>query len=170
MGLNSNPNIIGLLTGGTEEDFYDGSEEPETKLINTVYRQHGYITFQMEDGAGVPNFENAKFKTPPADIYFLPFFQAIERARDMRCGLVGGWGYHQYLQERKLHKYQFEVLQDFLENYKTDPTFAFLHLQEYTHNDQNLGRLYDDDLSAMLGKYFKLFFPFLIFSSPREAV
>ena len=56
----------------------------------------------------------------------------------------------QYLQEKKLHKYQFDVLQDFLEKYKTTPTFAFLHLQEYTHNDQNLARLYDDDLSAML--------------------
>ena len=154
MGLNSNPNIIGLLTGGTEAEFEDGSEEPEKKLINSVYREQGYITFQMEDGAGVPNFENVKFKNSPSDIDFLPFFQAINQARDMRCGLIGGWGYFQYLQEKTLHKYQFDVIQDFLEKYKATPTFAFLHLQEYTHNDQNLARLYDDDLSAMLERLF----------------
>ena len=151
MGLNSNPNLIAVLTGEREAEFEDGSEEPETKLINTEYREHGYITFQMEDGATWPNWPGVKFKNPPADIYYFPFFQAIDQARDMRCGAVGGRDYFQYLQEKKLHKYQFDVLYDFLEKYKTAPTFAFLHLQEYTHNDQNLARLYDDDLSSLLG-------------------
>ena len=155
MGVNSNPNLISLLTGGSVAEFEDGSEEPEAKLINAVYREHGYITFTMEDGAGEPTFPNTKFRNAPADIYFLPFFQAINQALDMRCGLVGGWGYFQYLQGKKLHKYQFDVIHDFLEKYKSDPTFAFLHLQEYTHNDQNLARLYDDDLSFILGRILK---------------
>ena len=57
MGLNSNPNIIGLLTGGTEAEFEDGSEEPEKKLINSVYREQGYVTLQMEDGVAMANFQ-----------------------------------------------------------------------------------------------------------------
>ena len=89
-----------------------------------------------------------KFKNPPADFYYMPFFQAINQERDMRCGAVGGRDFFQYLQEKALHKYQFGVLQDFLEKYKMDPTFAFLWLQAYTHNDQNLVKLYDDDLSS----------------------
>ena len=137
-------------------EFEDGSEEPETKLINTVYKEHGYITLQMEDGARWPPWENVKFKNPPADFYYMPFFQAINQERDMRCGAVGGRDFFQYLQEKALHKYQFGVLQDFLEKYKMDPTFAFLWLQAYTHNDQNLARLYDDDLSSMLGKILKI--------------
>ena len=47
-------------------EFEDGSEEPETKLINTVYKEYGYITLQMEDGARWPPWENVKFKNPPA--------------------------------------------------------------------------------------------------------
>ena len=180
MGLNSNPNLVALMTGGTEEEFEDGSEEPENKLINAVYRQYGYLTLQMEDGATWPCWPNVKFKNPPADFYYLPFYQAIDQARDMRCGAVGGRDFFQYLQEKKLHKYQFVVFHDFLEKYKSDPTFAFIHLQEYTHNDQNLARLYDDDLSSLLGrqyfdmiltKYLKTKIFIDIYLSPRrEAV
>ena len=68
MGLNSNPNLIGLMTGGTEAEFEDGSEEPENKLISTAYRQHGYITFDMEDGAAWPMWTGVKFNNPPADL------------------------------------------------------------------------------------------------------
>ena len=65
----------------------------------------------------------------------------------MRYGVVCGRDFFQYLQEKALHKYQFGLLQDYIEKYKMDPTFASLWLQAYTHNDQNLARLYDDDLS-----------------------
>ena len=77
-------------------------------------------------------------------------------AKDLRCGQIGWYGnVFQYLQERSLHEYQFDALQDFIEEYKTAPTFAFLHLAEYTHNDQNLARLYDENLSAKLGRKIK---------------
>ena len=130
-------------------------DEQETKLISKVYKEHGYVTFHMEDAAGMATFQVAGkvgFKNPPADFYYRAFFQAISEAKDLRCGLIGGWGdVYQYLQEKSLHEYQLDVLQDFIEQYKRIPTFAFLHLAEYTHNDQNLARLYDESLSAMLG-------------------
>ena len=160
VGLNTYPNIMALLTG--EKMDKDPDNESLKKLISLVYRDHGYVTLQMEDGAGMANFQvpGVGFGNPPADFYYKPFFQAVNSANHLRCGQIGTWGnVFQYLGEKKLHKYQFDVLHDFLEKYKTDPTFAFLHLQEYTHNDQNLARLYDDDLSSMLGKIliFKLF-------------
>ena len=153
IGLNTYPNLMALLAG--EKTNKDPDLESLRKLISLVYREQGYVTLQMEDGAGMSNFQapGVGFGNPPADFYYKPFFQAINAANHLRCGQIGTWGnVFQYLQEKKLHKYQFDVLHDFLEKYKTDPTFAFLHLQEYTHNDQNLARLYDDDLSSLLGK------------------
>ena len=152
MDLGTKPNIMALLTG--EETEGEPDKESLTKLISLVYREHGYVTLQMEDGVQMSNFQSpgVGFENPPADFYYRPFFQAINSANHLRCGQIGTWGnVFQYLQEKKLHKYEFDVLQDFLEKYKTAPTFAFLHLQEYTHNDQNLARLYDDDLSFLLG-------------------
>ena len=162
--LGSYPNIMALLTGEETEvgfmfqNLEDGRlwvDEQETRLISKVYKEHGYVTFHMEDAAGMATFQVAGkvgFKNPPADFYYRAFFQAISEAKDLRCGLIGGWGdVYQYLQEKSLHEYQLDVLQDFIEQYKRIPTFAFLHLAEYTHNDQNLARLYDESLSSMLG-------------------
>ena len=150
MGLGTSPNLIALLTGETEKG--DWLDEDERKLIHLVYREQGYLTLQMEDGAAMENFENSKFRKPPADIYYRPAFQAINEATELRCGQIGTWGnVFQYLQEKSLHEYQFDALHDFIEKYKTTPTFAFLHLHEYTHNDQNLARLIDEHLSSILG-------------------
>ena len=153
VGLNTYPNLMALLTG--EKTNKDPDIESLNKLISLDYREHGYVTLQMEDGVGMSNFQipGVGFENPPADFYYRPFFQAINAANHLRCGQIGSWGnVFQYLQEKKLHKYQFDILHDFLEKYRTTPTFAFLHLQEYTHNDQNLARLYDDDLSSLLGR------------------
>ena len=162
--LGSYPNIMALLTGEDTAVGFGFQElkggrfwvdEQESKLISKVYKEHGYVTFHMEDAAGMATFQvkgKVGFKNPPADFYYRAFHQAISEATDLRCGLIGGWGgVYQYLQEKNLHEYQLDVLHDFIEEYKTIPTFAFLHLAEYTHNDQNLARLYDESLSSMLG-------------------
>ena len=151
MGLGTAPNLMALLTGGTDLAAWLDGEENE--LISLLYRKHGYLTLHMEDTADMSNFDSSKFKNPPADFDYRPTFQAITKDKGLRCGQIGTWGnVFQYLQEKNLHEYQFGVLHDFLEEYKTAPTFAFLFLAVYTHNDQNLARLYDESLSSMLGK------------------
>ena len=164
--LGTYPNLMALLTGEqTDVGFMfqdlDGErfwvDEQETELISKTYKEHGYLTFHMEDGASMATFQvkgRVGFKNPPADFYYRAFTLAIAEAKHLRCGLVGGWGdVYQYLQEKYLHEYQLDVLQDFLEKYRALPTFSFLHLGEYTHNDQNLARLYDEYMSATLGTF-----------------
>ena len=152
VGLGTYPNLIALLTGEkTDMDFV----ELRSKLMTKVYREHGYVTFHMEDSEEMSTFGNG-FESAPADFYYRPFFKALTNRKDLRCGQIGTWGnVFQYLQEKSLHEYQFDALHDFIEQYKTAPTFAFLHLAEYTHNDQNLARLYDENLSAKLGRKMK---------------
>ena len=152
VGLGTYPNLVALLTGEkTDRSF----EELRGKLVSQVYRDQGYLTLHMEDSEEMSTFGNG-FATAPADFYYRPFYTAMRDRKDLRCGQIGWYGnVFQYLQERSLHEYQFDVLQDFIEKYKTTPTFAFLHLAEYTHNDQNLARLYDENLSAKLGRKIK---------------
>ena len=132
-------------------------DEQDTKLVTKAYKDHGYLTMQLEDGADMATFQlkgRVGFHNPPADFYYRAWGLAIAQATDLRCGLIGGWGnVYQYLQERYLHEYQLDVLKDFIENYRDRPTFAFLHLAEYTHNDQNLARIYDEYLSSTLGTF-----------------
>ena len=91
------------------------------------------------------------------------FFNFDGVPKELRCGLIGNYGsVYQYLQERSLHEYQLDVLHDFIKEYKETPSFAFLHLGEYTHNDQNLARLYDDQLYYSLGNMITLILFFFI--------
>ena len=80
--LGSYPNIMALLTGEvTEVGFVfqnlDGGrlwvDEQESELISKVYREQGYVTFHMEDAAGMATFQvqgKVGFKNPPADFYY----------------------------------------------------------------------------------------------------
>ena len=164
IGLGTYPNLVAILTGEKTDS------ELNTKLLQRVYREHGYLTFHLEDAEDHSTFDN-RFDTSPADFYYRPFFQAITDATDLRCGLVEGYGrVYQYLQERSLHEYQLDVLHDFIEEYKNTPTFAFLHLAEYTHNDQNLARLYDEYLSFKLGEHSRVDNMNLDKDSPRKPV
>ena len=152
VGLGTYPNLIALLAG---ERTDLGFTELRSKLMTQVYREHGYLTFHMEDSEVMNTFGNG-FETSPADFYYRPFYKAMVEREDLRCGLIGSYGsVFQYLQERNLHEYQLDALYDFVEEYKAAPTFAFLHLAEYTHNDQNLARLYDEYLAVKLGRKIK---------------
>ena len=136
-----------------EGEFYV-EEHKEFQLIPKIYREHGYLIFQMEDSQDMGKWVPGKlgFRNPPADFYYRAYSKALGDARELRCGLIGGWGQvYQYVQEKSLHEYQLDALHDFIKEYKETPTFAFLHLAEYTHNDQNLARLYDEHLSSILG-------------------
>ena len=54
------------------------------------------------------------------------------------------------LQEKLIHHHELSAIEDFLTVYSANPTFAHIHLAQYTHNDLNMGKLYDSDLRAMM--------------------
>ena len=160
IGLGTFPNLMALLAGENTDQLQDlegefyVDEHQDFTFIPKIYRDHDYLIFQMEDcqdmGHWVPG--RLGFKNPPADFYYRAWDLALADARELRCGLIGSFGQvYQYLQEKSLHEYQLDVLHDFIKEYNDTPTFAFLHLAEYTHNDQNLARLYDDHLASILG-------------------
>jgi len=93
------------------------------------------------------------FKNPPAQIYYRPgLWSLAEKWPALRNSLIGKFGAYACLQEQMLHKHQFRVLEDFLEMHKEYPYHAHVHLTEYIHNDLNMAKHYDKDLSLMLSR------------------
>ena len=88
-------------------------------------------------------------KHPPADIYYRAAFLAMIREK-LQNRLIGKFGAYACLQEDLLHKQELHVIQEFLEMYKATPSLLFLHLSEYSHNDVNMAKLYDQDFLNMM--------------------
>ena len=164
IGLNSYPNVMALLSGETggvwPEDipnrvgmyYIDQERQP---LLSYVFRQHGYLTMQMEDVQNMGDFNRkgvVGFMQPPADIYYRAAFWAIVKSNFalLRNRLIGSSDCYACLQEQMQHKYQIPAIRDFLETYKDSPTFSFIHLAEYLHNDLNMAKHYDQDLAKMI--------------------
>ena len=161
---NSYPNVMALLSGETGGDdwgqdrdgvyFLDIERQP---LLQTMYRDQGYITLQLEDLQVYGTLTRKRelgFKTPPADIYYrAPFLAMLEEEFGlMRNRLVGKADCYACLQEQLVHVPELRVVEDFISMYSAVPTFAHIHLNEYTHNDLNMGKLYDTDLSQMMAR------------------
>ena len=54
-------------------------------------------------------------------------------------------------QELPAHSHQFRILRDLL-LYQEGPTFAYLHLSEYTHNDLNMAKNYDEPTKDLISE------------------
>ena len=164
VGKNSYPNVMALLSGETggiwPEDlpnrttmyFLDKERQP---ILPYILRDHGYLTFHMEDAQTMGDFNRkgvVGFKEQPADIYYRGPFLAIVWANLglLRNSLIGASDCYACLQEKMQHKHQLPVIQDFIDMYKNTPSFAYVHLNEYSHNDLNMAKHYDDDLAKMI--------------------
>ena len=176
VGHNSYPNVMALLSGeitagvpelkgevgpeGREMYYIDLERQP---LIQSLLRRHGYLTMQMEDTQDMGDFNRkgiVGFKSAPADIYYRAAFLAMveEKYRykynyptlGVRNWEIGEGGCFACLQEQMLHKYQLPAIHDFIDMYKHTPTFTFIHLVEYLHNDLNMAKHYDRDLAHMI--------------------
>ena len=163
---NSYPNVMALLSGETGGGwppdwpnrtgiyYLDKERQP---LLQTMYRDHGYITLLLEDlqvYGTLTRKHQLGFRTPPADIYYrAPFLAMLEEDLGlMRNRLVGKADCYACLQEQLVHVPELRVVEDFISMYSAVPTFAHIHLNEYTHNDLNMGKLYDTDLSQMMAR------------------
>jgi len=122
--------------------YLDKERQP---FLTQLYQQQGYVTMFLEDFQLYGTFNREGrigFWNPPAMIYYRPAFWAMikEEWGRLRNRLVGKSSAYACLQEQMLHVPQFQVLQDFMETYADNPSFAHIHLNEYLHNDLNMAK------------------------------
>ena len=157
---NSYPNVMALLSGETggwppnKTGLYYLDQERQT-IIPTIATNLGYVTLLLEDLAVYGTFAKKNilgFTRPPTDIYYrAPFMAMLEEDFGLlRNRLVGKADCYACLQEQPVHVPELRVVEDFISMYSAVPTFAHVHLNEYTHNDLNMGKLYDPDLRQMM--------------------
>ena len=91
------------------------------------------------------------FSKPPTDHYYRSTYWPItkERGRSLRNRLVGKADNYACQQEVPAHTHQFRILRDLL-LHQEGPVFAYVHLNEYTHNDLTMARHYDKPLKELL--------------------
>ena len=93
------------------------------------------------------------FSKPPADHYYRSTYWPITKERglkgSLRNRLVGKADNYACQQEVPSHTHQFRILRDLL-LHQEGPTFAYVHLNEYTHNDLTMARHYDEPLKQLV--------------------
>ena len=103
------------------------------------------------------------FSEPPTDLYYRSTYWPITKERgtfswmdgwygsrgSLRNRLVGKADNYACQQEMPAHTHQFRILRDLLLD-QEGPTFAYVHLNEYTHNDLTMARHYDEPLKELV--------------------
>ena len=93
------------------------------------------------------------FRKPPADHYYRSTYWPITKERGLRGSLrnrlVGKADNYACQQELPAHTHQFRILRDLL-LHQEGPTCAYVHLNEYTHNDLTMARHYDQPLKELV--------------------
>ena len=146
---NSYPNVMALLSGErggwppNKTGLYYLDQERQT-ISPTIATNLGYTTLMMEDLAVYGTLAKKGilgFTKEPTDIYYrAPFMAMLEEDFGwLRNRLVGKADCYACLQEQLVHVPELRVVEDFISMYSTVPTFAHIHLNEYTHNDLNMG-------------------------------
>lgn len=85
IGLNTFPNLVGVLTGHHSHTYYNGSDPDmhfdHLPLIWKSYSEQGYMTSLIEDmpGFSVFNYEKKGFVNQPTDYYLRPSSLIVNR-------------------------------------------------------------------------------------------
>ena len=158
-GHNSYPNVMAIVSGelgGPYPPFRNGTtyylDEQRQTIIQTVYKNNGYITAQMEDFQIYGTFGRkgeVGLRQAPTNIFYRAPFLAMAK-EGLQNTLVGKCCAYACLQEQMLHKHQFRIIHDFISMYSEDPSFMFMHFCEYSHNDLNMAKHYDQDLKHLM--------------------
>jgi hypothetical protein len=164
VGHNSWPNVMALL-GGEERppwpldrprpDCYYVDEEHRPLLLHEFGR-HGWTTLYLEDFQLYGNFAREGrlgFRRPPAHHYYRAAYWAVTRERwlggGLRNQLVGKADNFACQQELPAHAQPLRILQD-LATGRQGPFFAFVHLNEYTHNSLGMAAQYDRPVKELV--------------------
>ena len=182
VGWNSYPNTMALLTGEAayKPDVQPDSGvfyiDEEFQFIQNTFKENGYLRLHLEDFSNWPNFFRPglltcyllslsdeildvicfytsgyfQFKDIPAEFYYRSAYLAM-RKEHLLNSPIGGDSYS-CLQEKMVHKHQFNLLRDFIEDYQKLPTFSFVHLNELLHDSLTHSKHYDQDLANVLGE------------------
>ena len=98
-------------------------------------------TFSRKDDTG--------FSRPPADIFYRATFM-MKSDQEIQNAVVGQADCFACIQEQLIHVPEFRAIEDFLHMYAAVPTFQYIHLSSYSHNDLNYPKIYDEDLEQMM--------------------
>ncbi|XP_037780695.1 uncharacterized protein LOC119577087 [Penaeus monodon] len=144
--------LIPILTGKTELELPETRRRmgKQAQYVNSYpfvwddFQKNGYVTMFAEDQPHIGTFTYRLrgFDAPPTHHYMRPFFVSV---------------YPEYKDHPKLclrntprHKVFFKYIEDFMDEYKGEPKFAFAFHSELSHDDFNLVSVADDDLLALL--------------------
>nr|XP_045613859.1 uncharacterized protein LOC123767856 [Procambarus clarkii] len=108
------------------------------------FKKNGYVTLYAEDQAHIGTFQYRLrgFDKPPTDHYMRPFFISAYPEFKTNPKLC--------LKATPRHKVFFNYVYDFMNEYKTEPKFAFAFHSELSHDDFNLVSVADQDLLDLL--------------------
>ena len=161
MGHNSYPNVMALVSGETGGPYPPPAPEggglylldrERQAIMQTVYTRHGYTSLHMEDLEIYGTFARDKeigLAQPPTDLYYRGPFMAMYKM-NLLNSLVGKSDCYACTQDELLHVQELQVIGDFLSSYSGVPNIMFVHLAQYSHNDINMAKLYDEDLKSMI--------------------
>lgn len=165
VGHNSWPNVMALL-GGEERPVWPLDlarescyyvEEEHRPLLLQEFGGHGWTSLYLEDFQLYGNFAREGkmgFRTPPAHHYYRAAYWALTREKGLGGGgfrnrLVGKADNYACHQELPAHVHQLRILEDLVTS-QPGPVFAYMHLNEYTHNDLVMAAQYDSPLTSLL--------------------
>ena len=161
VGHNSYPNVMAMVSGETGGPYPPPAPEggglylldkERQAIIQTVYTRHGYTSLHMEDLEIYGTFARDKeigLSQPPTDLYYRGPYMAMWKLHLLNS-LLGKWDCYACVQDEFLHVQEFQVIGDFLKTYSDVPNMMFVHLAQYSHNDVNMAKFYDNDLKSMV--------------------
>merc|ERR1719186_642188 len=162
-GENSYPNIMPLLSGRRiiyEENAKDGFDKgymDDIAATNNMswawepWAKLGLPTMHFEDmaWAGVYNYHYKKgWKTRPFMFFLRKVFDAMKDWKIRNNPLMNGC--YLCVNNSPLHKRELSFLSNFIRSYNPVPYISFIHLAEYSHDQNNFISYMDKDLKIFL--------------------
>ena len=151
VGDGTTQNLLALLTGRLETELPEARHEESGAVqvddfpwIWKKFRQVGYVTQWGEDGAkyGTFQYRLKGFKDPPVDHYMRPYYLKLEELfPDRIFGCTGS---------EPGHKVKLHWLEDFMNIYRRELKFSFLHHSQLSHESDAYIEAMDDDLVSFL--------------------
>ncbi|GMT08917.1 hypothetical protein PFISCL1PPCAC_214, partial [Pristionchus fissidentatus] len=157
--------FIPILTGKTEEELpltrrrYDNASflDDVYPLVWNNFSDAGYATMFGEDcgGVGMFTYRLKGFRKQPTDHYLRPHARHMERASVPWIKSFFYDGTHEIIRcvgSDSQHTHWLRYAREFLEGYKSFPSFGLLHHGVYSHDDINMVSIMDDDFAEWLKK------------------
>ena len=112
---------------------------------STSWTRRGSTRATVEDFERFGTFARDKeigLSEPPTDLYYRGAYMAMYKMNLLNNPLIPAC--YACLQDEIIHFQEFQVIEDYLNTYKDVPNLMYVHLGQYSHNDVNMAKLYDD--------------------------